>query len=266
MRVHRTRSFLIGVALAVALAGIGAPANAQSTDFRWHGFIAQGSAIEIKNVNGGLHAEASGSNEVEVVAVKRARRSNPEDVRIEVVTHADGVTICAVYPSREGAQPNVCAPGKEGRMNTQNNDVNVEFTVRVPAGVRLIGKTVNGDVEANRLNGPIALSTVNGSVTFSTSASGRATTVNGTIRGELGRADWNDTLEFSTVNGSIDLTLPQDLSTDVKAQTVNGDISTDFPLTVTGRISRRRLEGTIGGGGRTLSLETVNGGISLKRS
>ena len=223
-------------------------------------------SIEVKGVNGDVRAEASGSNEVEVVAEKHARRSNPEDVRIEVVTHADGVTICAVYPSRDTARPNVCAPGKEGRMNVQNNDVTVRFTVRVPVGVKLIGTTVNGDVEATRLNGPILLNTVNGSVNFSTSSSGRATTVNGTIRGELGRADWTDTLEFSTVNGSIDLRLPADLSTDVKAQTVNGDISTDFPLTVTGRISRRRLEGTIGSGGRTLSLETVNGGISLKRS
>ncbi|HEY7055667.1 MAG TPA: DUF4097 family beta strand repeat-containing protein [Vicinamibacterales bacterium] len=238
----------------------------QTPEFRWHGMIAQGSAIEVKGVNGNVRAEASGSNEVEVVAEKRARRSNPEDVRIEVVQHADGVTICAVYPSRDASRPNVCAPGHEGRMNVQDNDVTVNFTVRVPAGVRLIGTTVNGEVEALRLNGPIALSTVNGSVTFSTSASGKATTVNGTIRGELGRADWTDTLEFSTVNGSINLTLPPDLSTDVKAQTVNGDISTDFPLTVTGRISRRRLEGTIGSGGRTLSLETVNGGISLKRS
>jgi hypothetical protein len=46
---------------------------------------------------------------------------------------------------------------------------------------------------------------------------------------------------------------------------VNGDINTDFPLTSTGRITRRRLEGTIGGGGRLLSLESVNGSITLKR-
>jgi hypothetical protein len=262
MRRHYLRLSVITAALLAAASG----AYAQSNEFRWHGVIAAGSSIEIKGVNGGIRAEAATGNEVEVVAEKRARRDNPESVRIDVVPHGDGVTICAVYPSRDPSRPNECLPGREGRMNVQNNDVNVNFTVRVPSGVRLIGRTVNGDVETTRLDGPIALSTVNGSVNFSTSASGRATTVNGTIRGELGRADWNETLEFSTVNGSISLTLPADLSTDVKAQTVNGDISTDFPLTVTGRISRRRLEGTIGNGGRSLSLETVNGGITLKRS
>ena len=47
---------------------------------------------------------------------------------------------------------------------------------------------------------------------------------------------------------------------------MNGDIETDFPLTVTGKISRRKLEGTIGGGGRLLELSTVNGGIELRKA
>ena len=106
-------------------------------DFQWHGAIAQGKAIEIKGVNGDVRAEPSGSNEVEVVAVKRADRDNPDSVRIEVVPHAGGVTICAVYPSRDGQRPNECRPGRRRRMNVQNNDVSVRFTVRVPAGVAL---------------------------------------------------------------------------------------------------------------------------------
>jgi DUF4097 and DUF4098 domain-containing protein YvlB len=250
-------------AALAAMALFAAPAAAE--DFRWHGAIAQGRSIEIKGVNGDIRAEPSGSNEVEVVAEKQARRDNPEDVRIEVVPHADGVTICAVYPARSGAQPNECQPGKGGRMNVQNNDVTVRFVVRVPAGVTFVVKTVNGEVEATRLNGDLDLSTVNGSVNFSTTGMARAATVNGSIRGAMGRADWSDTLDMNTVNGSITLTLPQSLNTDVRAATVNGDINSDFPMTVSGRISRRRLEGTIGGGGRVLALESVNGSITLKR-
>ena len=238
---------------------------AEAQDFQWHGAVRQGQFIEIKGVNGDVRAEPSGSNDVEVVAVKRASRDNPESVRIEVVPHAGGVTICAVYPSRDSQKPNECLPGEGGRMNVQNNDVSVRFTVRVPAGVTFVGKTVNGEIEATRLNGDVALGTVNGSVTFSTTGGGRASTVNGSIRGQMGRADWSNTLEMATVNGSITLTLPPDLNTEVRASTVNGDISSDFPLTITGRISRRKLEGTIGGGGRVLSLDSVNGSITLKR-
>lgn len=240
-------------------------ATAQAQDFRWQGSIPQGGSIEIKGINGDVKAEPSGSNQVEVVAEKRARRDNPDDVRIDVVPHGSGVTICAVYPSRDGAKPNECAPGTGGRMNVQNNDVTVRFTVRVPAGVTFVGRSVNGEVEAMQLNGDVDLRTVNGSVNFSTTGTARASTVNGSIRGAMGRADWSDTLAIDTVNGSITLTLPQSLSTEVRASTVNGDINSDFQMTVTGRITRRRVEGTIGGGGRTLALDSVNGSITLKR-
>ena len=238
--------------------------TAAAQDFQWHGSVQQGRAIEIKGVTGDVRAEPSGSNEVEVVAVKRGYRDDPNSVHVEVVPHSGGVTICAVYPSSDG-RPNQCLPGDEGRMRVQNNDVSVRFTVRVPSGVTLIGKTVNGEIEATHLNGDLALSTVNGSVTFSTTAGARASTVNGSIHGEMGRADWTDTLRMATVNGSITLTLPSALNTEVRASTVNGDISSDFPMTISGRISRRRVEGSIGGGGRVLALDTVNGSITLKR-
>src|SRR5262245_61024874 len=127
--MHRQILFMCAAA-AMAIA----PTAASAQDFRWHGAVAQGQAIEIKGVNGDVSAEPSGSNEVEVVAEKRARRDDPAGVQIQTVPHAGGVTICAVYPSRDGARPNECRPGDGGRMNVQNNDVTVHFTVRVPAG------------------------------------------------------------------------------------------------------------------------------------
>ena len=244
------------------LAAASTPALAQ--DFRWHGAVPQGQAIEIKGVNGDIRAEAAGSNEVEVTAEKHARRDDPASVHIQVVPHAGGVTICAVYPTPSGRQPNECVPGDGGRSNVQNNDVTVRFVVKVPAGVAFTGRTVNGQVDAHQLNGDLALSTVNGSIGFSTTGVARATTVNGSITGTMGRADWSDRLAMSTVNGGIALTLPSSLSTDLHARTVNGDIETDFPVAVT-KVDRRRVDGTIGGGGRTLSLESVNGSITIKR-
>src|SRR5262249_2816972 len=222
MRSHASRLLSIFVPATALLALSLAPARASAEDFRWHGVIAPGQSIEIKGVNGDVHAEASASNEVEVVAEKRANRDDPESVRIEVVPHGGDVTICAVYPSPDAARRNECQPGDGGRMNVQNNDVQVRFPVRVPSGVVFIGRTVNGSADATRLNGDVSLSTVNGSVTFSTTGEGHAKTVNGSIRGEIGRATWSDPLEMSTVNGGITLTLPANLSTDVRATTVNG--------------------------------------------
>jgi len=249
---------------ALALAAAPVLAAAAQEEFRWTGKVAAGQAIEIKGVNGGITATGTAGGDVEVTAVKKGRKSDPTDVKVEVVEHAGGVTICAVYPS-SGA-PNECAPGKAGRMNVRDNDVNVEFRVKVPAGVRFVGRTVNGGIEASGLKADAEAQTVNGGVELDSTGTARAQTVNGGITARLGRADWDGTLTLETVNGGIDVSMPEGLSADVRASTVNGDISTDFPLTVKGKIARRKLEGTIGSGGRLLEMKTVNGGIELKKA
>jgi len=252
------------ILLAFAVAAAPALAQAGQEEFHWTGKVAAGQAIEIKGVNGGITATGSAGGDVEVTAVKKGRKSDPGDVKVEVVEHAGGVTICAVYPS-DGA-PNECAPGKGGRMRVRENDVNVEFRVKVPAGVRFLGRTVNGGIEASGLKADAEAETVNGGVELDSTGTARAQTVNGGITARLGRADWEGTLKLETVNGGIEVRMPSDLSTDVRASTVNGDISTDFPLTVTGKIARRKLEGTVGSGGRMLEMKTVNGGIELKKA
>lgn len=239
-------------------------AAAAQNEFHWKGPVAAGKTIAIKGINGDVRAVA-GSGEVEVTAVKHARRSDPDDVNIEVVQDDEGVTICAVYPS-DGRRENRCESGEGGHMNVRDNDVVVDFTVRVPAGVHFVGKTVNGGIEAANLSSDVDANTVNGSIRISTSGFAEAQTVNGEIVASIGRANWSDGLEFHTVNGGITLDLPANLSTEVRASTVNGDIMTDFPLTVTGKFGPRRVNGTIGGGGRRLALETVNGSIRLRKT
>jgi putative adhesin len=243
----------------------GSPAAAQG-DFHWAGALTSGQKIEIKGVNGSIRATASSSGQAEVTATKEARRSNAADVRIEVVPHAGGVTICAVYPDVAGREPNRCAPGREGKMNTRDNDTVVHFDVRVPYGVAFAGNTVNGEVNGEGLQGDVDAHTVNGSVRIETSGSAVANTVNGSVNVSMGRADWPNGATFKTVNGGITLTLPGVFDADLRAETLNGSITSDFPITMTGEMSRRRLNGRIGNGGRELNLTTVNGSIKLLRA
>ena len=249
-------AFVVAAAPALAL-------SAQE-EFRWAGKVAAGQAIEIKGVNGGITAVGASGGDVEVTAVKKGRKSDPAGVKVEVVEHAGGVTICAVYPSDGPA--NECAPGKGGRMQVRDNDVNVEFRVSVPAGVRFVGRSVNGGIDASGIQADAEAETVNGGIELDSTGTARAQTVNGGIIARLGRADWVGTLKLETVNGGIEVSMPEGLSADVRASTVNGDISTDFPLTVTGKIARRKLEGSIGSGGRLLEMKTVNGAIELKKA
>jgi len=251
--------------LMAGAAALVAPALA-AQDFEWTGRLSAGKTVEVRGVNGDLRAEAAAGNAVLVTAVKRARRSDPADVKIEVVEHADGVTICAVYPTpRDARRENSCEPGG-GHSSTRDNDVTVTFTVRLPAGVKFEGRTVNGEVEALGLRADAAVSTVNGSIEVSSTGLVEANTVNGSIRATMGRADWTGELNFHTVNGGITLTLPANVSTEIEAQMVNGDIESDFPLTVTGKFGPKRVRGTIGAGGRSLDLRTVNGSIRLRKA
>ena len=253
-------------ALVLALSpGLADSAQAQDRVWDWSGRVDRGDAIEIKGTNGAIRAERAGGDEVQVEAELRARKSDPDEVRLEVVEHSGGVTICAVYPAPRGKRPNECAPGGRGHSNVENNDVKVSFTVRVPEGVNLIARTVNGEIDAHGIRADVKAYTVNGSVDVSASGLVEATTVNGSVTASLGEANWDGELDFVTVNGSVTLEFPDDLNCELDVQTVNGSVSSDFPITVRGKFSPRELHGVIGDGGRSLNVKTVNGSIHIRR-
>lgn len=238
----------------------------EQREWDWRGRVQRGKAIEIRGVNGEVRAEPASGDQVEVHAELTGKRSDPDEIEMVVLEHANGVTICAVYPTRRGDEPNECRPGGRGRNNVQKNDVSVDFVVRVPTGVNFTGHTVNGEVEVHGLTGDVRVGTVNGDVDISTNGLAEASTVNGSITVTMGKADWNGVLDFSTVNGSVILEMPDELNAELSVSTVNGHISSDYPLTVDGKFSPRHVKGTIGQGGRTLIIKTVNGSIQLRRS
>ena len=236
-------------------------------DFHWTGHLEKGKGIEIKGISGDISAEPASGADIEVVAAKSARRSDIDQVRIQFVEHPGGVTICALYPSEDPNKAVSCQPGNSSENSgIRNNDVRVDFKVRVPAGVGFIGRTVNGEIRAASLASNVSSHTVNGSIHISTSGYAEAKTVNGEILASLGNSNWPNAIEFKTVNGGITLDLPSSLSTQVSADTFNGEITSDFSLSLSGAISRKHLSGTIGSGGRELVIKTLNGSINLRRS
>jgi hypothetical protein len=260
------RSIFLFLFVTVVTASVFAAPQSDS-DFRWQGRMGAGKTLEIKGVNGEVRAEGSSSDDVEIVAIKRSSwgRGDADKVHIKLVEHADGITVCALYPQRDGGY-DTCKPGSGGQSNYKNN-TSVTFTVRVPRDVHFIGRTVNGSVTARGLGGNVQASTVNGGIDVATKGYAEASTVNGSITVACGRANWDDRLEFNTVNGSIEVALPETARTEINASTVNGRITTDLPLTIKGEMNKRRLRGVLGGGseaGRQLKLNTVNGSITVK--
>lgn len=255
-----TRAALVSGSLLLASA---APAAAQ--DFEWRGSVDRGDDIEIRGINGAIEAVASSGSQVLVTATKKeGRKGDADDVTIEVVEHAGGVLICAMYPNKPGKKENRCSPG-DTHLSNHDNDTSVQFRVEVPAGINLVAGTVNGEVDVRDLDGDVQASTVNGDVRVESNGNVEASTVNGSITARMGQ-DLKSDLSFETVNGSVTVELPAGVNADVKASTVNGGMESDFPLTIQGRFSNRRMNGTIGNGGHDLELSTVNGAIIIRRT
>lgn len=257
---NRQRIFL--TAAVALLFSTWALAQDQGREFHWSGKLAPEQIVEIKNLNGTIEARTDNSDQVEVTAEKIG--PDADSVKIEVVPSSEGVTICAIYANGSGASSGLCESGESWHTDNHNNHTKVNFAVRMPSNLRFAGISVNGNVTAEDMGRFVRATSVNGSVRVSTRQWAELSTVNGSVEGRMGSADWDGTLKISSVNGSIDLEMPGNLNADVRFKSVNGRLESDFPLTVSGSMGSRRVEGRIGSGGRELVVTTVNGNVRLK--
>ena len=261
--MRRARMIVAAAVVAgFAFLGCGESTGPIVIDFDWTGVVDPGDLIEIKGTNGSINAALATGNEVVVTAQKEGDQSDPATVDIVVVPHAGGVTICAVYPDVPGQPANVCAPGDQARLNNQNNDVEVTFTVAVPADVNFDGLTVNGSVTGTNLESDASALVVNGGVTITTTELAEAIVVNGNIVVTMGEGNLDRNLEFVTVNGNVSVEVPANTNAVVELTATNGNASSDFSLT---RINAGSMQGTLGSGGFDLTLVTVNGNVMLLR-
>ncbi len=236
-------------------------------EYRWNGDLAAGKVLEVKGISGSVHAMKASGDRFEVVATKHGRSSDFDEVEIDLVEHADGVTVCALYPGRRGRSAS-CEAGDGDNGNMRDLDVEVEFQVHVPAGVKFVGRSVSGDVEAVGLEGDVEAFSVSGDIDITTSGIAHGSTVSGDISVTMGRGTWEGELEFHTVSGDVDIAVPQDLRADVFFESLSGELHSDFAITMEGRRSQfigQNIRGTIGGGGGSLSLKSVSGDVNVRR-
>lgn len=253
-------ALLVGVALAVACGDNAFEPSGGTEEFDWSGVIAPGLTLEIKGISGDIKAAATNSNEADVHAIKSGSRNDPADVTIEVVQHAGGITICAVYPDVPGQEPNVCRPGDDGHLSVRDNDVEVTFEVMVPEGVTLQGSNVSGNIDAIGMRSDVFAVTVSGNIDIVTTGIAEAAAVSGFVDVIIGVADPGQDLEFAAVSGSVTVQIPSNTNAFVRASTVSGSVTTEFPL---GGTSRNR-SGDVGQGGPQISLSAVSGNVRLR--
>jgi hypothetical protein len=260
------------ICLAMASVLGATPAWAQSEkrtvytehDFRWQGHLKAGQTLEVINQNGQIEATSATGDEARTEGTWRGDAER--DWFIEVVEYSDGATICAVHAKDKA--PGHCHRGgvSSESWSWHGSRGKINFDVQVPRGVNFHALTTNGSVVGRNLASVVEAATTNGNVEVSTSEWASATTTNGGVRVSMGSAKWTGELKVGTTNGSVEVTMPASAEFRVNADTTNGGIQTDFPVTVQGSFSSKELSGTVGGGGRELKVATTNGAIRLMKS
>lgn len=217
--------------------------------------------VSVSNVNGSITIDTWDRKEVKLEAVKTAdTKEGLSEVEIKIDARADSLNVETNYDNwkRDG--------GNRGWKNYNKRTVEYRLTVPKNAVLDEI-ETVNGSVNITNSNNLTKASTVNGQVT-ATNLRGTAelSTVNGTVEANFDQLQSSSKISLNTVNGQVNLVIPSDANATVKADTVNGSISNDFGLPVRkGQYVGRDLYGKIGSGEVQIRLNSVNGGLNIKR-
>ena len=192
-------------------------------------------AYDITVPAGSLVEASSGSGSIAVSGVGRDVRASTGSGDISVTAIGGPVTL------------------RTGSGGISAKDLKQAASLTSGSGDILGALSGKGDVRASTGSGDIQLTGVVGLVQAS-SGSGNVK-VDGTPTGA-----W----KLSAASGDVVVHLPTEQGFTLDASTASGDFDVAGPLTVQGRIEKRRIQGTVRGGGPTLHISTASGDIAVR--
>ena len=238
-----------------------------------------------RNRDYGNRWDAGHACEVRQVAVRRDVRSlsvdGSDNGGVSVTAwDRDSVHVSARIQTSAGTQAEAERLLKDIRLETTGGTIrsagpsgsmsrrgwSVSFDVYVPRHMDLDLRARNGGVRVQDVVGRMTRETENGGIAL-LGAGGdvRAHAQNGGLNVRLTGTRWEGAgLAAETENGGVRIVIHERYSARLETGTVNGGMRTDFPITVSGSISRR-LSLTLGSGGAPVRATTTNGGVILER-
>jgi DUF4097 and DUF4098 domain-containing protein YvlB len=145
--------------------------------------------------------------------------------------------------------------------------ISAEFAVEAISGAVTV-ESISGAVEISGAVPKIEVSTISGPITISPSVelqSGECQSVSGNIMLKAMLSPDGD-FSFETVSSNIELRLPSGTSAEFEIETFNGDIQNDFGPAAektSQYLPSKSLEFSIGGGGASVSIASINGNVEL---
>jgi hypothetical protein len=248
-----------GVALAaVVLSACGLPVGPlgiKASETWTHTYpLSKAGEVTIVNANGRIEVEGGDGATVEVEATKIASGATEQLAK----------DLLPRIPIEEHATPDFVSV-ETRRLNgfLIGASYEVRYKVKMPKGATIRATTTNGGVSINGMDGRVIARTTNGGIIATQIAGGiEARSVNGGVRVQF-VSTGTQPAELRTVNGGIHVALPATAKATVKATWVNGGINlTGLPFEIQEQ-AKRRFEGRLNGGGPSIEMATVNGGITI---
>lgn len=250
--------------------------------------------IYLRNVDGRTRLTSHEGTEVRVHAVKTVSRARDEadarqaasEVKVLIEQVGNRVEVETQYPKRawssgprvlvhfeieaprqsnldvKSVDGNLDVLGFEGDLRLATVDGNL--TIEDCAG-QISAKSVDGDAELRHIEGRVEARTVDGDLDIDGRLShleAHSTDGDLTIRvnpDSMMEAGWS----VRTTDGDISMTLPEGFGADLDVEADDGDIESDHPMMMEGKVSRKRFQGRLYSGGHPLRIRTSDGSVRL---
>ena len=275
--IARSLATLLFAATPLTFAPLSASAAQQTTtpttqapaDFRWEKAVGAGLTVSLHNISGNIEVSPSTTGKVEVVG-RRARSRYADDMTLEVIEHAGGITVCAIDKTRDQVCDEDGLRSRDDRRRRYRDDdwdhAEIDILVKMPKNLRVHAGSVSGNVSITGAEGIVRGASVSGDVEMRNlrASSVRATSVSGDIDVSIDAFTGEGDLTFNSVSGNVTALLPKETDADLSMRSVSGELDSDFPLTLNGRMQRRSIEARIGKGGRLIEVHTVSGDVRLR--
>jgi DUF4097 and DUF4098 domain-containing protein YvlB len=159
---------------------------------------------------------------------------------------------------------NIKATGCAYRLNLETSGGNI--LIKDCSGPNAQATTSGGNIEATGCTGKLQVKTSGGNIDIGnfSGASAYADTSGGSISFDTTRPPEEDCLLRSS-GGNITAKLPANSALNLHAATDGGDVTSDLPVTVEGKMQPGKLEGKINGGGPNFMLRTSGGEIRVEK-
>jgi hypothetical protein len=191
--------------------------------------IRAGGLVRLKNFSGKVTITGSNRSDIGVHAVRRAPRERLDHIRLEISETGSGVLIEANKKD-------------DNWRDRNNNVVETDFDIQVPADVALDVEVFSSDVIVKDVRGRQRVKT---------------------FSGEIAVAGAESALDAETFSGDIEVKLLQGASASVDFDSFSGSLQTDVPMNYRSG-SRRRVRADIGSGGTDFHFKTFSGDVRIR--